>query len=243
MEMVTLKTLAKIAKQNNTPLLGKLSDLQPIEFMSDYVENFPLIDRNTQVTRGCFAPLWNRNEEDSDADVLSQFQDDVYGMIRKNENEYARIYAALVEADYNPIENYDRNEYWNDVESGANTVTDDMAKRKQTLGYAQVQTTREEEQQALASNGFVDGPTKDTETVGQHTNTVDDDAYKDTHKTDFGHENEHQGRIHGNVGVTTNQQMITAELDLRTKQKFYDVIIGDVLKELCTLCVEGVEVI
>lgn len=243
MTRTTIKQLAKLAKQNNTPLLGKAEQLATIPFMAGYLSAYPTIDRNTQVNRGIFAPIWNRDEEDTDEEVLSQFQDDIFGMIIKNQNEYQRLWDALVEADYNPIENYDRNEYWNDVESGSNTLTDDVAKRKQTLGYAQLQTTREEEQQALGSNGFVDGPNKETETVGQHTNTVDDDAYKDTHKTDFGHENEHQGRVHGNVGVTTNQQMITSEVDLRTKFKFYDVLINDFINELCGLDDRGLIVI
>ena len=294
--MTTLKTLAKIAKQNSTPLLGKANDLASISFMSGYLSAYPIIDRNTQVTRGMFAPMWNRDEEDSDADVLSQFQDDAYGVLVKNENEYSRLWDALVEAEYNPIENYDKHEYWNDVESGNNTTTDDLGKKKNTFThgahtdqeiygahtdedvygahtdqdvYGQAVETSENEQRAIGTVGYVDGPQKNTVTKEQHTDqhinptytdqhvnathtdqhinatyddVSEDDAVKNTSKIDFGHENEHEGRIHGNVGVTTNQQMLNSEVELRLATKFYDMLITDIISELCVLENNGFDV-
>lgn len=38
---------------------------------------------------------------------------------------------------------------------------------------------------------------------------------------------------HGNLGVTTSQQMISSELDLRLKNNFYDMIFDDFVKMYC----------
>lgn len=44
--------------------------------------------------------------------------------------------------------------------------------------------------------------------------------------------NTHTGRVHGNIGVTTNQQMLTSELEFR-KYDFYESIIAEFKKMFC----------
>ena len=61
-----------------------------------------------------------------------------------------------------------------------------------------------------------------SDTVGQKT----DEHEKDT-------KDETESRIHGNVGVTTNQQMIESELSLRQRFKFLDILLTDISHELC----------
>lgn len=50
---------------------------------------------------------------------------------------------------------------------------------------------------------------------------------KDTTSTEYGHNEDtlEKIRAHGNIGVTTNQQMITAEMEMRALYNLYDVII------------------
>lgn len=66
-----------------------------------------------------------------------------------------------------------------------------------------------------------------------HTNEVersDSRAYSDTES------GTHSGTVtrsrHGNIGVTTNQQMLTAEIELRSLYQFYNIIVEDVANEL-----------
>ena len=56
---------------------------------------------------------------------------------------------------------------------------------------------------------------------------VHQDSGSDTHATDYGHTEDHtiNIRAHGNIGVTTNQQMIESELALRQKYNIYEIII------------------
>ena len=44
---------------------------------------------------------------------------------------------------------------------------------------------------------------------------------------------EHDGRLHGNIGVTTSQQMLESELLLRTKYYIMDIIINDFISKFC----------
>ena len=114
-------------------------------------------------------------------------------------------------ADYNPIENYDRQEKWTDSpdiirsESGNNEST--ITGSENSNAYGDVSAYNASDYQAQdrtrsdssnASNG-----------KNQYTN-----SNRETGVTT------HDGRIHGNIGVTTNQKMIESELKLR-KQSFY----------------------
>lgn len=57
---------------------------------------------------------------------------------------------------------------------------------------------------------------------------VSSNSGEDIHKRDYGHVEDvsHHLRVHGNIGVTTNQQMIEAELELRSARNIYEIIMG-----------------
>lgn len=90
--------------------------------------------------------------------------------------------AKAAAAEYDPIENYDRHEEWND--SAEATV----------VGY----------------NDPTQTPT------GGSTGS-------------------HKGRIHGNVGVTTSQQMLVQEIDISPRLNVYNYIIDSFRKRFCLL--------
>ena len=113
---------------------------------------------------------------------------------------WTKVYNALSE-DYNPIENYDRNEEWTDTTN--NTATSSGSVLNKVNGY-----------NAPALTDSAKAETSDT-TNGSGSNT-------------------HSGRVHGNVGVTTNQQMIQAELDLR-KTDIYEIITREFIEKFCIL--------
>lgn len=95
-------------------------------------------------------------------------------------------FKAAVELEYNPIENYDRNEDY--------TVTFSPA-----TSY---------EQQISADNASTYQPDKKSIGSGKDTTT-------------------NKGRTHGNIGVTTSQQMLTSELDLLPRLDLLDFIADD----------------
>lgn len=127
--------------------------------------------------------------------------------------------------EYNPLENYDRQEDWTDEgnrgeessarrDSGNTRTFDNQDKR--TLD---TEVTTENTVSAYDSSSYQ--PSDQAETTNSGTDTVD---YSGTIKDEFGEgssgqttENKkdvHTGRVHGNIGVTTSQQMLQSEYDI-----------------------------
>lgn len=134
-----------------------------------------------------------------------------------------RTFKALT-AEYNPIHNFDRYEDTTDnrTTSGTGKTTsnekDKSASDSNTEQYYMGDTAADyNPAQKTTSNG-----NGTTETIAdiQNTTTAQDD-------------NKHAGHLYGNIGVTTSQQMLTAEIDLRMKYSFYDVWALAFVKELC----------
>lgn len=113
---------------------------------------------------------------------------------------WTKILNAL-SLDYNPIENYARNEEWTDTAS--NTAQSTGSVLNKVNGY---------NAQTLTDSGKAE--TSDT-TNGSGTNT-------------------HTGHVHGNIGVTTNQRLIEAELGLR-KTDIYEIITREFVEKFCIL--------
>lgn len=116
-------------------------------------------------------------------------------------DDFARMYAALY-ADYNPIENYDRKEDWTDNfnESVSGTATDETHDGSESSSTGKVS--------AMDSDDFVNDTYAESSTSGNSNATTTNEAQREN-------EANHDGRIHGNIGVTTSQQMIESELKLR----------------------------
>lgn len=121
-----------------------------------------------------------------------------------------QVWNAL-HADYNPIENYDRQEHWTDssditrTESGNNESS--ITGNENSNAYGDVSAYNSADYQAQ------DRTRSDSSNASNGKNNYSSSNQKSGTTT-------HDGRIHGNIGVTTNQQMIESELKLR-KQSFY----------------------
>ena len=131
-----------------------------------------------------------------------------------------------IDLEYNPLENYDRIEEWTDAETNGRTANTTSS------GNSKVDSGG---QQNHFVNGFNSG--------GQVMQSSDTDHSADTtttsgsvNGTESGNRDAtHQGRTHGNIGVTTSQQMLTAELDLAPRVNMYDVISRDFRNRFCLL--------
>lgn len=131
-------------------------------------------------------------------------------------DKWNRMQKAL-EIEYNPLENYDRQEIGDDLRTPnlTNTYTDKNPN-------ASTNTIKN------YKNGY------------NSTSQVLSDSSESTSGTDVtttnastGTENmHHDWRIHGNIGVTTSQQMLQSELDI-SKNLVADVIVDDFKNKFC----------
>lgn len=180
-------------------------------------------------------------------DILKQNID--YWFLRRK-YDFEMMYKAL-HADYNPIENYNRYEALDrDYRSGGSDSTNRKYENTgnstdtTTLGSSttlehglQTATDSAENISAFNSSDYVPrskeiGTTKNsgkdiTSSSGSDKNENNTKSTsKDISSITYGstrdeNENNH---IHGNIGVTTNQQMIEAEEEMRKKYDLYKMI-------------------
>ena len=106
--------------------------------------------------------------------------------------KWQRTFIRWIDAlniDYDPLENYNRYEHWTDAgeASGESDGTSGSTNTGKTSAYDQADFSNHDQTVIDASD---------------HTETSSSNA------------SEHDGRIHGNIGVTTSQQMLLSELDL-----------------------------
>lgn len=161
--------------------------------------------------------------------------------VHMNSHEWKRMYNALTEI-YNPIENYDRNEssertldmgktisMQTTTTSGGTTYNTTMTDKFNNT--QQVDTTTYDNQnlrpQTKVTNGSVgDGDTHSHtgQDISQSTGSLSINNEQIDPSTDT-----FTSRIHGNIGVTTSQQMIESEVELRLKNNIQHIIIDSLI--------------
>lgn len=176
--------------------------------------------------------------------------------------KYYRTFEKWITAlniEYNPLENYDRMESWNDNAEGRH---DDSATRGETEQRSDRSvrdndgsfsnsntnsgtTTTENTVSAYNSSAYepkdksvttnsatatASGTTAEDETITQNGSTTV--SATDTQTGTTANVSSHTGRTHGNIGVTTSQQMLQAELDI-ARFNLIDQITDLFLDEFC----------
>ena len=168
---------------------------------------------------------------------------------RKWALELERIYEALT-AKYNPIENYDRSENWEDHSGttyGKQNNVDYSANRKPDLSnettYGKTDTSSQTvdattERKVSAFNSAAYEPeeknilndgTKKLTQGGKDTTTTkgsDETTFKGKTEGLSGTDktnSSHKGRVHGNIGVMTAASMVTEVVDQRMSKNLYDM--------------------
>lgn len=121
--------------------------------------------------------------------------------------------AATLTAEYNPIENYDRTEEWDDSATTTSKYTttgntsSNSTNKDQVYGYNDLSSPADNSASASASTS---DSTSDSTGTGVNTST-------------------RKGRAHGNIGVTTTQEMLQSERNV-AKFNFYDTVVRDFMK-------------
>lgn len=161
---------------------------------------------------------------------------------------WTRLYKTT-QLEYNPIENYDRTEEWTEGENSARSVdaettgnsTTDSTGSTNTNGTTAAEATGQKFVSAYNETDFT--PTeKDTNTQNGSSNTEQheqgnvkvqtaaDTTTNETEKRDL----VRSGRTHGNIGVTTSQQMIEQERKI-SEYNIIDYIINSFKNRFCLL--------
>lgn len=120
--------------------------------------------------------------------------------------------------EYNPLENYDRMEEWDDEghdtksTTGQQTGSGSYTDTNKVAGYNS-ETLVNKDQSTGSNSGTQSASASET---GANTN----------HR---------EGRAHGNIGVVTSQQMLTEELNVAPRLDIYDWIAEEFKHEFCLL--------
>lgn len=119
---------------------------------------------------------------------------------RKMQPTFER-WASLMQIDYAPLENYDRNEFWHDRTEGRGS--------SDSSGSVSTTTSDTSELEKSAYDQTAYSPYEKT-TNGGTVGTTTSDGTDTEMENDF----EHRGRIHGNIGVTSSQELWKQEAEL-----------------------------
>lgn len=148
--------------------------------------------------------------------------------------EWERMLSALY-ADYNPIENYDRTE-------SRKRNTESESKGKDLATTKESEVGKENSNESGSSNGsdvlkvsayndtdFANREQNITEngTSNEAERTIDRNTSAENNRNSEEtqtHKESEEVRTHGNIGVTTSQQMIESEMELRIKYPFYNIL-------------------
>ena len=136
--------------------------------------------------------------------------------------DFERMYEAL-RVEYSPIENYDRKE--NTTRNYENSGTD---KESTTLGSTTTSTnigSNDNENKVSAYNES-DYSNREKDTQSYNSTLTNTGSGTDVTQTEYGLKRKEVEdiRVHGNIGVTTSQQMIESEMELRAKYDIYKII-------------------
>lgn len=162
-------------------------------------------------------------------------------------NAWQRVYSALI-AEYSAIENYDRYEEGSDTSHGnsADNTTDTRqgfttVKSSDSITFNEGNRVTSEKVTGFNSNSFADKSktetTHATDTTTGTNESLTEAANKNTigRTTEDDRTNSRTSHIHGNIGVTTAQKMITEEIELRTKNDIIHFIVEDFKRNFCLL--------
>lgn len=134
-------------------------------------------------------------------------------IVSKFADKWNRLYAVLTE-NYSPLENYDMEQVETpDITKTSATDTNITTETKDGLSKTSV----------YGYNSDSANPSSKVDTSGTQTvsGSSDENIVTDTES------GTRTLTRHGNIGVTTSQQMLLSEVDLREKINFYNIVMND----------------
>lgn len=225
------------------------SNIEDFSFFKAIIEAFtPNLDLDSQLTDidyiyshsadKLLSPFFYRvlkaeginNLEEMDQGTFAVFQ---AVLLNRYFNKWKRLYDALVTTTYEPDENYNMIEERTVTGTATTTTTEEINQKT----IEKIDVTRNIDNSDYGYNSSSAVPVSkgvETNKTGTSGNTVELQTQGDGNVTTTTSELEpYKLTRHGNIGVTTNQQMITQELELR-KNDFIEIMFADVDSTLCS---------
>lgn len=155
-----------------------------------------------------------------------------------------KMYATTV-AQYNPIENYDRIEETEEQTSGISVTENTHSMEAASSDESTNVSTRNGSNESVSSNtaynsnDFADTAKAVSSGQDNASNTGRSKGSTSENGTDKGNESRNdnrtiRSRIHGNIGVTTSQQMIMSEREV-SEFCMVEYIINDFISRFCVM--------
>lgn len=195
-----------------------------IKFQPTILKELDLPEGMSEETMGDYIYMYAGENETrySDPDILERL---VHTWFSSRKTDFQYMWDAL-HAEYNPIENYDRHDdFTEEIDSTTKRKSNETTTQKgesTTNGKSTATPGKitEEQVSAFDSNGYQ--PSRKTTESGTEAVTSSSSGKNSSTTSGEGTEDtvldqtkKNTGRSHGNIGVTTNQQMIESELQLR----------------------------
>lgn len=156
--------------------------------------------------------------------VLYPDPDFMYDAIKIFSDTYNRTFTKWADAlniEYSPLENYDRFEDWRDIGESINTISSNTADRITN------EQTITKKVSPFENNEFQNSNQDSASVINDSTGWTGG-------RTDINTDNTRTGHTHGNIGVTTSQQMLEAELNI-SKWNIYENIGKLFANEFCIM--------
>lgn len=172
--------------------------------------------------------------EGGEFEVLYSDPNFLQNMIGVWSNKWQRTMTKWIDAlnvKYNPLENYDRMEEWVDN----NNRKEHVGRNENATGHDESSSSgsgnTENTRSAYNSSVYQPHDNAASSSTGSNTSDSSTSAYgnTDTNQTEL---LKRTGRAHGNIGVTTSQQMLQSELDISV-WNIYEEITNLFMTEFC----------
>lgn len=161
------------------------------------------------------------------------------------QSSFERVWSA-VNLEYNPIENYDRQEdetttgtrqhSGQDVTSGSTNSQRSTADTREITDSGNVTNKIAGfDASALVDHDSGTSSRSGTDSASGTDNTTGTERTELTHGEKIADAGTRSSRIHGNIGVTTSQQMLESELDLVPRLNFYRYLAEEFKRRFCIL--------
>lgn len=140
-------------------------------------------------------------------------------IVNRFKDKWDKLYSAFIDSDYAPLDNYSMEE----VET-PNITRDSTTKQK-----TKIETETEDDTSESKTYGFNSAnAVPNAENVRNGKTTVSGDANDNETVTQDKETGTRTLTRHGNIGVTTSQQMLQSEINLRSNYNFIHMLYDDV---------------
>ena len=227
---ITVNDMYKYTKQENIPLLS-LGDNE-FPFWADYVEHFAEYDMIfNRMFKGFY--YFNQEEDEEVSPVTQAFRAEVNAMLRMNAKRYSELWRVHVISDenYSVIDNYDVTE--TKETEGNRDTTDNIGARitNSNLTTGAQENSGTNKVSPFDSEAF-NNDSQYSQNIGSRSDTgsTTEQARVNTREETTG-EN-YTLRRKGNIGTTTQSDVMKKHVDFWTSYDFYRMVFNDICKEM-----------